>query len=106
MSDGSPAATSVSAVVINYNGGDRTIRCLEALNRQTTPPERMTLAPGGRRIELHWLGRSHTDNLIVPFIPDVGVALRWTSCRTAASASRRITTTSPRGGSNTRRGSR
>jgi len=36
--------------------------------------ERMTIQPGGRVIELHYLGPSHTDNLIVPFIPDVGVA--------------------------------
>ena len=31
-------------------------------------------SPGGRRIELHYLGRSHTDNMIVPYVPDVGVA--------------------------------
>jgi glyoxylase-like metal-dependent hydrolase (beta-lactamase superfamily II) len=36
--------------------------------------ERFAFAPGGRRIELHYLGRSHTDNMIVPFVPDVGVA--------------------------------
>jgi glyoxylase-like metal-dependent hydrolase (beta-lactamase superfamily II) len=36
--------------------------------------ERLTLTPGGRRIELHYVGKSHTDNMIVPFIPDVGVA--------------------------------
>ena len=35
---------------------------------------RMTISPGGRRIELHWLGPSHTDNMIVPFLPDVGLA--------------------------------
>jgi glyoxylase-like metal-dependent hydrolase (beta-lactamase superfamily II) len=29
---------------------------------------------GGRWIELHYLGPSHTDNMVVPFIPDVGVA--------------------------------
>ena len=29
---------------------------------------------GGRWIELHYLGPSHTDNIAVPFIPDVGVA--------------------------------
>jgi GT2 family glycosyltransferase len=47
VSDGSPPATSVSAVVINYNGGDRTIRCLEALSRQTTPPERIVVVDNG-----------------------------------------------------------
>ena len=36
--------------------------------------ERMAFEVGGRRIELHYLGASHTDNMIVPFIPDVGVA--------------------------------
>jgi cyclase len=34
---------------------------------------RLTLAPGGRAIELHYLGPSHTDNLIVAFVPDAGV---------------------------------
>ena len=29
---------------------------------------------GGRWIELHYLGPSHTDNIAVPFIPDAGVA--------------------------------
>lgn len=36
--------------------------------------DRMAFEVGGRRIELHYLGRSHTDNLIVGFVPDVGVA--------------------------------
>jgi glyoxylase-like metal-dependent hydrolase (beta-lactamase superfamily II) len=40
----------------------------------TTFSDRMTLTIGGRQIELHYLGPSHTDNLIVPFIPDAGVA--------------------------------
>lgn len=35
---------------------------------------RMAFAPGGRRIELHYVGLSHTDNLIVGLIPDAGVA--------------------------------
>ena len=39
-----------------------------------TLARRMSFAPGGRRIELHYLGRSHTDNIIVGFVPDVGVA--------------------------------
>ncbi len=29
---------------------------------------------GGRWIELHYLGPSHTDNIAVPYIPDAGVA--------------------------------
>jgi glyoxylase-like metal-dependent hydrolase (beta-lactamase superfamily II) len=36
--------------------------------------DRFTFYPGGRRIELHYLGPSHTDNMIVPFVPDAGVA--------------------------------
>jgi glyoxylase-like metal-dependent hydrolase (beta-lactamase superfamily II) len=36
--------------------------------------ERMTFRVGGREVQLHYLGPSHTDNLIVPFIPDAGVA--------------------------------
>lgn len=36
--------------------------------------ERMTFEVGGREVQLHYLGPSHTDNMIVPFIPDVGVA--------------------------------
>lgn len=36
--------------------------------------QRMTFTVGGREIQLHYLGSSHTDNLIVPFVPDAGVA--------------------------------
>lgn len=36
--------------------------------------ERMTFLVGGREVQLHYLGPSHTDNMIVPFVPDVGVA--------------------------------
>lgn len=47
--------------------------------RSCPPPtvtfsERLTIRPGGRAIELHYLGPSHTENLVVPFLPDVGVA--------------------------------
>lgn len=49
MSDLAPptAAPSVSAVVINYNGGERTLRCLHALSRQTCPPERIVVVDNG-----------------------------------------------------------
>ena len=49
MSGRSPAsvAPSVSAVVINYNGGERTLRCLEALSRQTCAPERIVVVDNG-----------------------------------------------------------
>ena len=36
--------------------------------------DRLTFDVGSRSIELHYLGPSHTDNLVVPFVPDVGVA--------------------------------
>ncbi len=36
--------------------------------------ERMELRLGGREIELHYLGRGHTDNMIVPYFRDAGVA--------------------------------
>ncbi len=36
--------------------------------------DRLTFDVGGRNIELHYLGPSHTDNLVVPFVPDVRVA--------------------------------
>jgi hypothetical protein len=40
-------APSVSAVVVNYNGGDRTILCLQALGAQTTPLERTLVVDNG-----------------------------------------------------------
>ena len=39
-----------------------------------TYQEFMSIAPGGRRIELHYVGANHTDNSTVVFVPDVGVA--------------------------------
>jgi GT2 family glycosyltransferase len=41
------SAPSVSAVVINHNGGERTLRCLEALSRQTWPLERIIVVDNG-----------------------------------------------------------
>lgn len=38
---------SVSAVVINYNGGDRTLQCLDALTRQTMPLDRIVVVDNG-----------------------------------------------------------
>ena len=35
--------------------------------------DNLTLRFGGRAIELHYLGPSHTDNLLVAFVPDTGV---------------------------------
>ena len=35
--------------------------------------QRLSLDHLGRRIELHYLGRSHTDNMIVGFVPDAGI---------------------------------
>lgn len=39
-----------------------------------TYARRMSFELGGRTIELHYVGPSHTDNITIPFIPDVGVA--------------------------------
>ena len=38
---------SVSAIVINFNGGERTIRTLHALSRQTRPPDRVVVVDNG-----------------------------------------------------------
>ena len=38
-----------------------------------TYQEFMSIAPGGRRIELHYVGANHTDNSTVVFVPDVQV---------------------------------
>jgi glyoxylase-like metal-dependent hydrolase (beta-lactamase superfamily II) len=35
--------------------------------------ERLALEHLGRRIELHYLGRSHSDNMTVGFVPDAGI---------------------------------
>ena len=40
----------------------------------TTYQEFLSIAPGGRRIELHYVGANHTDNSTVVFVPDVAVA--------------------------------
>lgn len=40
-------ASSVSAVVINYNGGERTIRCLEALTVQSRSLDRIVVVDNG-----------------------------------------------------------
>ncbi|MCY3547061.1 MAG: MBL fold metallo-hydrolase [Gemmatimonadetes bacterium] len=47
-------------------------------NPDLPPPDltfadEMTLRFGGRAIELHYLGPSHTDNLLVALVPDAGV---------------------------------
>jgi cyclase len=36
--------------------------------------DKLTLHFGGRAVELHFLGKSHSDNMIVTYVPDVGVA--------------------------------
>ena len=35
--------------------------------------KRLSLDHLGRRVELHYLGRSHTDNMLVGFVPDAGI---------------------------------
>lgn len=36
--------------------------------------ERMAFRVGGRQVELHYFGPSHTDNMLVAYIPDAAVA--------------------------------
>lgn len=36
--------------------------------------DRLLLDLGGRRVELHYLGRSHSDNMLVGFVPHAGIA--------------------------------
>jgi glyoxylase-like metal-dependent hydrolase (beta-lactamase superfamily II) len=80
---GAPALVSamgqdLASVAIVAN--ERAAPHIEALGDPDLPhptvtfSERLTIRPGGRAIELHHLGPSHTDNIIVPFLPDVGVA--------------------------------
>ena len=40
----------------------------------STYQEFMSIAAGGRQIELHYVGANHTDNSTVVFVPDVAVA--------------------------------
>lgn len=40
----------------------------------STFTDRLALEPGGRRIELHYVGPSHSDNMIVAYVPDARVA--------------------------------
>lgn len=49
-----------------------------AANQDLPPPtmtfaQRLSLDHLGRRVELHYLGRSHTNNMIVGFVPDAGI---------------------------------
>lgn len=39
-----------------------------------TVAERAVLRLGGRVIELHYLGKSHSDNMLVAYLPDVSIA--------------------------------
>ena len=59
---------------------ERAVAPIEARGSADQPVPNVTFADklrfqvGGRWIELHYLGPSHTDNIAVPFIPDAGVA--------------------------------
>jgi glyoxylase-like metal-dependent hydrolase (beta-lactamase superfamily II) len=49
-----------------------------AANRELPEPTRTfatrySLDLGGKRVELHYLGPSHTDNMIVGYVPDAGI---------------------------------
>ncbi len=74
---------AVSAVVINFNGGKKTLRCLEALSAQTCAPERIVVVDNGShhgetdrirdgfpQVEVIELG----DNLGLPAARNVGLA--------------------------------
>jgi glyoxylase-like metal-dependent hydrolase (beta-lactamase superfamily II) len=39
-----------------------------------TLTDRVVLRPGGRAIELHYVGKTHSDNMLVAYIPDVKLA--------------------------------
>ena len=53
---------------------------VEAVGDADLPPpdvtfvERATLHLGGKEVQLHYLGRSHSDNMLVAFLPDERVA--------------------------------
>lgn len=54
-------------------------RVIETASPDLPPPDvtftdRLTLYFGGRRVELRFLGKSHSDNLIIALVPDVKVA--------------------------------
>lgn len=59
---------------------ERAVAPIVALADPDLPPptltfaERLSFQVGGRTLELHYLGPSHTDNLVVPYVPDVGLA--------------------------------
>ena len=46
----------------------------ERLVPDVTVAERAVLRLGGRVIELHYLGNSHSDNMLVAYLPDVRIA--------------------------------
>ena len=51
----------------------------EAASPDLPPPDltfsdRLTLNFGGRAIELHYLGKSHSDNMVVTVVPDANIA--------------------------------
>ena len=74
------AALGQDLASVEIVANERAVPHIVALDDPELPPptltfsERLTIRPGGRAIELHYLGPSHTDNLVVPFLPDVGVA--------------------------------
>ena len=54
-------------------------RIAEMADPNLPPPDltfstQLTLHLGGRAIELHYLGRSHSDNMIVAYVPDARLA--------------------------------
>ncbi len=69
--------SQASAPIIAHEAAVAPIRARGSADQPlptVTFAERMVFHVGDREIQLHYLGRSHSDNMIVPFIPDVRVA--------------------------------
>lgn len=80
-STGAPALMAAfGSTTVPIIAHERAVAPIRARNDANHPvptvtfAERMAFDIAGRRIELHYLGPSHTDNMLVGFIPDVGVA--------------------------------
>ena len=66
--DNVPIIAQENAFPIIVAGGDSDLP-----SPDLTFADNLTLRFGGRAIELHYLGPSHTDNLLVALVPDAGV---------------------------------
>ena len=62
--------SAVTAVIINYNGGDRTVRCVEALTRQTHPLRGIMIVDNGSEDGSPDRIRERWPEVEVVFLPD------------------------------------